>query len=112
MDRAHRRKATGLGVRYTPALFLESQTSGAEAFLPLATNVGNVPHKIKVEVIDNAGNSHVMSDGSQPTPPGQFTGASKGFLGVTYAKFTVLDGTRADIRAAATVLTMVPLKWS
>jgi hypothetical protein len=86
-------------VRVTPGLFLEPNQS----LLFSVTNVGSVPHKIKVERVDRLGNIDVIISGETLQPSHSTDGnvGTVSFVGSYYLKFTVLDGSRADIRASA-----------
>lgn len=90
-------------LRYTPPMFVPDSSG----MLCEVSNVDDVAHAVKVELIDGFTGlvSATFVDGTIPLPPGQVWVASAGRpRGAYYCKFTVLDGSRTDIRASATVL--------
>lgn len=87
-------------VRVTAPLYMDS----GQGLFCMHSNVGSVPHKIKSEFVDFQGNADVIFNGDVPLDPGEATGGSKGLLGIHYCRFTVLDGTREDVRGTAVQL--------
>jgi len=85
-------------IRYTPGLFLDID----QAMLFTVINVGNVAHTIKIEIIDLVGNARVII-AAAVLQPGQSTSGSTPApdRGPAFMKFTVLDGSRSDIRGSA-----------
>jgi hypothetical protein len=84
---------------FTPVVIVESGIIDCNH-----VNVTNEDRHVLTELI-NAGTGAVVASGSGtiPTPPGRSRGvgavAPLGFNGTGFCKFTVLDGTKADIRA-------------
>lgn len=71
-------------------------------------NVTAVDRHVLTELINAATGAVVTSaSGTIATPPGRFRGvgavAPGGFTGTAYCKVTVLDGTKADVRANLTL---------
>jgi hypothetical protein len=91
-------------VRFSPPLFV----GDLGGMLCEVSNVDSAAHGIKVELIAGADGSVVSTfvSGMVPLGPGAVWVASKGSLvrDAYYCRFTVLDGSRTDIRASATVL--------
>jgi archaellum component FlaF (FlaF/FlaG flagellin family) len=91
-------------VRVTPPMYILAQDA-----LCMVTNVGTSAHTVRIEFIGiisagiNTGETqpHIFKTADRLLTPGN--GTSLPFTsgaGDYYCKFTVLDGTRADIRAA------------
>jgi hypothetical protein len=71
-------------------------------------NVSSVDRHVTTQLINaNTGAVLIEGGGTIATPPGRFRGVGAfspgGFSGTAYCKFTVLDGTKADIRGALTL---------
>ena len=65
-------------------------------------NVGNVAHTINVEIVDLVGNTSVIIAGAVLQPGHSTSGSTPaGDRGPYFMKYTVLDGSRSDIRGSA-----------
>jgi len=85
-------------VRYTPGLFLDFD----QAMLFTVINVGTVPHMVKVEIVDLVGNTKVIIAGAVLQPGHSTSGSTPSAdPGPYFMKYTVLDGSRSDIRGSA-----------
>jgi hypothetical protein len=84
---------------FTPVVIVESGIIDCNH-----VNVTDADRHVLTELINSGTGAVVASaSGAIPTPPGRSRGvgavAPLGFNGTGYCKFTVLDGTKADIRA-------------
>src|SRR5262249_55376184 len=93
-------------VRWTPGFYLVTSNSQSSGFpnrlFVSVTNVGSVAHTIKAELVDDSGN--VLSPQFQKTLQSlqsMFGDTGAGQDGMHRVRFTVVDGSRTDIRASA-----------
>jgi len=86
-------------VRTTPTVFFRTGVADC-----ISTNVSSQPRHVKIEMINGNTGAVIFSEGgSIETAPGVSRSVGiVGGTGRTYCRFTVLDGTRADIRATLT----------
>lgn len=90
--------------RITPGFFFNGTFSieNGNALLVNAINVSGVPHMIKAEVLDPSGEAILTINPGSVVQP--FDAISGTFLvpnaGPWFVRFTVLDGSRADIRGS------------
>jgi hypothetical protein len=71
-------------------------------------NVSGVERHVTTQLINaNTGAVLIEGGGAIATPPGRYRGVGAfspgGFSGTAYCKFTVVDGTKADIRGSLTL---------
>jgi type II secretory pathway pseudopilin PulG len=88
-------------VRFTPGLFVDPTVG--QGLLFSVINVSSVARMIKLERVDPVGNIRVIISGTV-LQPNHSTSGNVGlvpFSGPYVLKFTVLDGSRTDIRGSA-----------
>lgn len=94
-------------VRFTPAVAVFSGT-----IVCTFVNVTNAARQVHLQLINQEGNVVIERGGTPATEAGEINAvavvAPAQFGGYAYCKFTVLDGTKADIRANLHVTTGTP----